>query len=103
MDKDKKKILAGIGILGALLALFISCRRKAHVAPPPPPEEGKATLWGIVSDASTNKPIDGINITLDGLLLPTGLDGRYEFANIEPSTYSLSFTDPLGRYEPLTV
>jgi len=63
----------------------------------PPP--GLATLWGIVTDADTGTPIEGIEVSLNGLTATTCVKGRYEFLNVEPGTYSLVFTDPLGRYE----
>ena len=98
MAKDKEKV--GIGALFlAILALLFFWKKK----PPEPPPEGKAILWGIVTDASTGKSITGIEAALDSMVVATGTDGRYEFANVEPGTYSLIFTDPLGRYEPLTM
>ena len=98
MAKDKEKV--GIGALFlAILALLFFWKKK----PPELPPEDKATLWGMVTDASTGNPISGIKAALDSLLTTTGTDGRYEFANMEPGEYLLVFTDPLGRYEPLTM
>jgi len=98
MAKDKEKV--GIGALFlAILALLFFWKKK----PPEPPPEGKATLWGIVTDASTGSPIEGIVASLNSWSYTTGTDGRYEFPEVEPGTYSLVFTDPLGRYESLTI
>ena len=97
--EDKKKEISALFL--ALLA-FLFFWKKAKPSPPEPEPE-LATLWGVVTDASTGNTISGIEATLDSLLITTGTDGRYEFANVEPGTYSLIFTDPLGRYEPLTM
>ena len=97
MAEKKKEV--GIAWIIALIVAAIAWM-KAQAAPPEP---GLATLWGIVTDASTGNPISGIKAALDSLLTTTGTDGRYEFANMEPGEYLLVFTDPLGRYEPLTM
>jgi len=97
-----QKVGAGLGIFGLITAIVAAIRAKA-APPPPPPPPGLATLWGMVTDAITGEPIKGIEITLNGWSYTTGTDGRYEFAEIEPGTYSLIFSDPLGRYEPLTI
>lgn len=66
---------------------------------PPPPPPGLATLWGIVTDANTGNPIEGIDVSLGDWSATTTSDGRYEFADVEPGTYTLIFSDPLGRYQ----
>jgi len=96
--ETKKKV--GIGAILAALALLFLWVKKAGGGGQPPPE--KATLWGIVSDATTGSPIGGISVTLDSLGTTTDSQGKYEFRDIAPGSYgSLSFTDPAGRYEPL--
>jgi len=95
--KQKGGAVAGVA---ALIAIIVALVRKAVAAPPAP---GLATLWGIVTDASTGEPISGIEATLDSLLVITETNGRYEFANVEPGEYLLVFTDPLGRYETLVL
>ena len=62
-----------------------------------------ATLYGVVTDANTGVGVSGIEVSLDSLVRTTGADGRYEFADVEPGTYSLVFTDPQGVYETLEV
>ena len=94
--ETKKKV--GIGAILAALALLFLWVKKAGAQPE------KATLWGIVSDASTGSPVAGINVTLDSLSTTTNSSGKYEFLNIEPGTYSsLTFSDPLGQYETLVL
>jgi len=96
--ETKKKV--GIGAILAALALLFLCVKKAGAQPLP----GKATLWGIVSDATTGSPVAGINVALNSLSTTTDSAGKYEFLNIEPGTYaSLTFTDPQGWYETLVL
>ena len=102
--ETKKKV--GIGAILAALALLFLWVKKAGGGgqPPPPPPPEKATLWGIVSDAATGSPVAGINAALGSYSTNTDSSGKYEFLNIEPGTYaSLTFTDPLGRYETLVL
>lgn len=101
MEKDKKKIIAGAGILGGAGLAFLLLRRGKAAPPPPPPD--KATLWGTVKDAQTNKGINGISINCNGYIATTESNGYYALENIEPGTYTVLFSDPLGRYEPLTI
>ena len=100
--ETKKKV--GIGAILAALALLFLWVKKAGAQPPPPPPPEKATLWGVVSDATTGSPVAGINVALNSLSTTTDSAGKYEFLNIEPGTYaSLTFTDPQGRYETLVL
>ena len=95
--ETKKKVGIGAAILAALAFLFFWVK-KAGAQP------GKATLWGIVSDATTGSPVAGINVALNSLSTTTDSAGKYELLNIEPGTYaSLTFTDPQGRYETLVL
>ena len=92
--ETKKKVGIAATILAALAA-FLLLGKKAEAQQP-----DKATLWGIVTDATTGSPVAGINVTLDSLSTTTNSSGKYEFLNIEPGTYSsLTFSDPLGRYD----
>ena len=96
-----KAIAIIVAVIAAIVAIVAYLTKK--VTPPPTPPPDRATLWGIVTDASTGKPISGIEAALDSFGVITGVDGRYEFPEVEPGTYNLVFTDPLDRYEPLTV
>ena len=99
--EGKKKLGIGLGIGAGALALYALA--KAEVAPPPPPPPDKATLWGIVTDTETDTSISGIAVTWNGYQATTDGNGRYELAEVEPGTYDLVFSDPLERYEPLTI
>lgn len=101
METDKKKKIAVAGILGGIALLFLFLRR-GHAAPPPPPP-GKATLYGKVTDNQTGKAIQGIEISFDGYSGVTQSDGYYLIENIAPGEYAVTFCDPLGRYEPVTL
>ena len=97
--ETKKKVGIAATVLAALAALFFWVKKAGAQLSPE-----KATLWGIVSDASTGSPVAGINVTLDSLSTTTNSSGKYEFLNIEPGIYSsLTFSDPLGRYETLVL
>lgn len=66
-------------------------------------KEVTGTINGFVSDyANANAPIAGVTVTLNskGLTKTTGSDGRYEFRDLEPGTYSLSFVS--NNYQPTT-
>ena len=55
-------------------------------------EETTGTILGFVSDyAHPNTPLAGASVTINGkgLSKTTGSDGRYEFIDIEPGTYTL--------------
>lgn len=58
-----------------------------------------AVLYGTVTDADTQVPIEGISVDCGGYTDTTAPDGTYRIENIPPGTYSVVFSDPLGRYE----
>lgn len=99
MDKDKKKIIAGAGILTGIGLLFLLLKRGEAGPPPPPP--GKATLYGRIIDAHTSNVIQGIEVTFDGYAALSDATGYYLIENITPGEYPVTFYDPLGRYEQL--
>jgi len=99
----KKETKQGLAVVGTVVAVGIIAATRAKAAPPPPPPPEKASLWGILTDADTGKPISGIEAALNSWIDTTGADGRYEFLEVEPGTYSLVFSDPQGRYETLEV
>lgn len=81
MDKRAVAIGATVGI-GA--AIYLAERVKAE-------EPGLGTLYGLVTDSETGAPIEGIEVKLNSWTRTTGADGWYEFKNIEPGDYMLSF------------
>ena len=74
-----KKLLLGVICVFAL-CLMDSCVKEA--------EYGQ--IHGIVTDANTNEPIQGVNMSLSpsGASTVTGSDGRYEFM-VAPGQYTL--------------
>lgn len=62
-----------------------------------------AVLYGTVTDAETGLPIEGIDVDCGGYTDTTGSDGTYRIEDIPPGMYTVVFSDPLNRYEPLTI
>lgn len=64
---------------------FLSCAKDV--------QDMTGTLHGFVSDyAQPNMPLAGVSVTVNGkgLSKTTGSDGRYEFPDLDPGTYTLS-------------
>lgn len=99
MEADKKKKIAGAGILGGIVLLYL-LMRKPHIPQPPP---DKATLYGKVTNAQTGKAIQGIEVSFNGYTGVTQANGYYLIENITPGAYTVTFQDPLGRYELVTL
>ena len=77
-----KKLNLILGVICAFaLCLVASCKKE--------PAVGK--IQGIVTNANTTEPIQGVNISLSptGASAVTGSDGRYEFANLQPGNYTV--------------
>lgn len=79
-----------ISVLGVLFAsiflLLNSCVKEVSVG----------SIQGIVTNASNNEPIQGVNISLSptGLSAVTGSDGRYEFTNLAAGQYTVQGVKP---------
>lgn len=56
--------------------------------PLPPPV---ANLGGIVTDAETGSPIEGVKVTINGQTTYTDSDGAYAFAGLAPGSYTVTF------------
>ena len=78
----KQSIKLALGVICAFaLCLMSSCTK----------EKTTGQIQGIITNANTNEPIQGVNISLSptGLSAVTGSDGRYEFINLEPGQYTV--------------
>ena len=56
-------------------------------APPPPPPK-KGTVWGVITDCSSGKPIEA-TVWLDSRVDHTTPAGKFEFKDVEPGNYVL--------------
>ncbi len=74
------KLVLGM-VIAFALCMFWSCKK----------DEALGRIQGIVTNATTNEPIQGVNISLSptGLSAVTGSDGRYEFNDLEPGQYTV--------------
>lgn len=95
MAEEKKRIsprlIAGIGAGAAIatgVAIYLLTRAKAPPLPPP----GGAILYGMVTDADTGYPIEGVRISLNGLITYTDSSGAYAFDGVEPGEYVVQFS-----------
>ena len=68
-------------MFASILLLMSSCVKEISVG----------SIQGIVTNASNNEPIQGVNISLSptGLSAVTGSDGRYEFTNLGAGQYTV--------------
>lgn len=69
------------------LCMMTSCEKVEEITNPT--KYGR--IQGIVTDANTSEPIQGVNISLSptGASAVTGSDGRYEFADLEVGQYTV--------------
>ena len=67
--------------------------------PPIPPPV--ANLYGVVTDAQTGYALQGVKVTLDGLVTYTDSLGRYAFDGLTPGGYTLTFEK--SGYETLVL
>lgn len=67
------------------------------LTPIPPPV---ANLYGVVTDAETGLPLEGVKVTIDGLIAYTNASGAYGFEGLTPGTYTIEFSK--DGYETLT-
>lgn len=68
MDKDKKKIIAGAGVLGVAGIIYLRTRRQPPEEPPEePPSEDYGRARGYILDAETKATIINAKIYMDGI------------------------------------
>ncbi len=67
------------------------------LTPIPPPV---AELYGTVTDAETGYPIEGVKVTIDGVVTYTNASGAYAFEGLAPGSYTITFEKE--GYETLT-
>ena len=58
------------------------------LTPIPPPV---ANLYGVVTDADTGSPIQGVKVTINGLVTYTNASGAYGFEGLTPGSYTITF------------
>lgn len=77
-----------------------------------PPAKGKSTIYGVVKDDATRKPLGKVRIVLAGKdeehkrhHLETGPDGTYSFRDIDPGNWTLTFShnEMLSHTEEITI
>jgi len=101
MAEEERKIPMGLIIGGIVvgtltgLGIYVLTRRRPSIPPP-----GEAILYGMVTDIDTGYPIEGVKISLDGLVTHTDSNGAYAFDGVEPGTYTVIFE--MEGYEPIT-
>ena len=80
MKKLHLKLALGV-VFAIALCLVTSCKKENPVG----------RIQGLVTNANTSEPIQGVNISLSptGASAVTGSDGRYEFNNLEPGNYTV--------------
>ena len=61
---------------------------KVSLTPIPPPV---ANLYGVVTDADTGYLLEGVKVTIDGLVIYTDSNGGYGFVGLTPGSYTITF------------
>lgn len=50
-----------------------------------------ASLYGVVTDADTGYALEGVKVTIDGLVTYTDSLGQYAFEGLTPGSYEIKF------------
>jgi len=50
-----------------------------------------ANLYGVVTDATTGAPIEGVKVAINGMVSYTSAGGGYAFEGLTPGTYTITF------------
>lgn len=91
-----KKLIVLLCIFSSTLLLLNSCGDNDKV-------DNSGTISGFVTDiTNANAPIAGATVTLStkGVSQTTGSDGRYQFSDVDPGSYTLQVT--ANNYQPTT-
>lgn len=91
-----KKILFSLCFFCSMIFLLHSCGKSDAV-------DNSGTISGFVTDiTNANAPIAGATVTLSskGLSQTTGSDGRYQFSDVDPGSYTLQAI--ANHYQPTT-
>lgn len=59
-----------------------------------------ANLYGKVTDAATGMPINGVQVSINGLTTTTDANGQYAFEGLAPGNYVVEFSK--AGYHTLT-
>lgn len=86
-DKGFSAMAAGMmGLVGIVVAFTLI---QALTTPP----EGKAIVYGFVTDKLTGLPMPDVLVNLDGIVRYTASEGQYEIRNIAAGqTYKITFS-----------
>ena len=91
-----KKILFSLCFFSSMIFFLNSCGKSDAV-------DNSGTISGFVTDiTNANAPIAGATVTLSskGLSQTTGSDGRYQFSDVDPGSYTLQAI--ANHYQPTT-
>lgn len=50
-----------------------------------------ANLYGVVADGDTGHALEGVKVTINGLVTYTDSLGRYTFEGLTPGSYTITF------------
>jgi len=107
MPKDGRKAAIALGAGVGIAGLIYAVTRPAKAVPPEQPPPGLASLYGVVTDAETGKPISGVHVSLwdtarTELIASTSTNrlGSYQITNIYPGNYIAEFSK--DGYETVT-
>ena len=51
-----------------------------------------ANLYGVVTDAQTGYPIEGVRVEIAGVFIYTDSSGNYGFIGLTPGSYTITFS-----------
>lgn len=48
-----------------------------------------STVWGLITECSSGRAIEGATVVLEGVSRKTDAQGKYEFRDVEPGNFAL--------------